>query len=117
MGRFLGEPQLAVGPVAVIDTGWRVTEAAAAGDGRTALEGLGAMRVLCAHRRGPYGVATWTGHVERWLTAAIDGYGAGGRWYVGRPLLVTENVLWVATVQRGHGRRRDDGGWWRQRRV
>ena len=30
-------------------------------------------------------------HVERWLAAAIDGYGDGGPWYVGRPLLVTEN--------------------------
>ncbi|MDP9387360.1 MAG: ATP-binding domain-containing protein, partial [Actinomycetota bacterium] len=56
-----------------------------------ALDGLGAMRVLCAHRRGPYGVAAWTAQVERWLTNAVDGYGAGGQWYVGRPLLVTEN--------------------------
>src|SRR5690606_18118761 len=29
--------------------------------------------------------------VERWLVDALPGYGAGGRWYVGRPLLVTEN--------------------------
>ena len=29
--------------------------------------------------------------VESWLVDAIDGYAAGGRWYVGRPLLVTEN--------------------------
>ena len=50
-----------------------------------------AMRVLCAHRRGPYGVAEWTGHVERWLAAAIDGYADAGPWYVGRPLLVTAN--------------------------
>ena len=28
---------------------------------------------------------------ERWLAAAIPGYGAGGRWYFGRPLLVTQN--------------------------
>jgi exodeoxyribonuclease V alpha subunit len=49
------------------------------------------MRVLCAHRRGPYGVSEWTAQIERWLTAAIPGYGAAGEWYVGRPLLVTEN--------------------------
>jgi exodeoxyribonuclease V alpha subunit len=36
-------------------------------------------------------VATWTAHVEAWLTVAIDRYGDGGAWYVGRPLLVTEN--------------------------
>ncbi|MDQ3973432.1 MAG: ATP-binding domain-containing protein, partial [Actinomycetota bacterium] len=56
-----------------------------------ALEGLAALRVLCAHRRGPYGVAAWTAQVEAWLSAAIADYGVGGRWYPGRPLLVTEN--------------------------
>ncbi len=82
-----------LGPVrdALVEAARRVTDAATAGDGRAALEALSATRLLCAHRRGPYGVATWTGHVERWLGAAIDGYGAGGRWYTGRPLLVTEN--------------------------
>jgi exodeoxyribonuclease V alpha subunit len=68
-----------------------VIEAARAGDAPRALEGLGSFRVLCAHRRGPYGVATWTDRIERWLTTAVDGFGAEGRWYVGRPLLVTEN--------------------------
>jgi exodeoxyribonuclease V alpha subunit len=29
--------------------------------------------------------------VERWLAAEIDGYAQDGAWYVGRPLLVTEN--------------------------
>ena len=33
-----------------------------AGDARAALDALRAMRVLCAHRRGPYGVAEWTAH-------------------------------------------------------
>jgi exodeoxyribonuclease V alpha subunit len=68
-----------------------VVDAARDGDGRAALDALRAMRVLCAHRRGPYGVATWTAHVEGWLAASIAGYGSGGVWYVGRPLLVTEN--------------------------
>jgi exodeoxyribonuclease V alpha subunit len=83
----------ALAPVrrAVVEAGRRVTEAARAGDAAGALEGLAALRVLCAHRRGAYGVATWMARVEGWLAAAIDGYGAGGRWYVGRPLLVTEN--------------------------
>jgi exodeoxyribonuclease V alpha subunit len=30
-------------------------------------------------------------HVERWLSASVDGFTADGSWYVGRPLLVTEN--------------------------
>jgi exodeoxyribonuclease V alpha subunit len=75
----------------VVEAGRRVVDAARAGEARAALAGLRAMRVLCAHRLGPYGVAAWTGHVERWLNASIDGYGEGGAWYVGRPLLVTQN--------------------------
>jgi exodeoxyribonuclease V alpha subunit len=71
---------------AVVEAGTRVSEAAAAGRGREALAALGAFRLLCAHRRGPYGVSTWTARVERWLGLA----GAAG-WYPGRPLLVTEN--------------------------
>ncbi|MDP1806895.1 MAG: exodeoxyribonuclease V subunit alpha, partial [Acidimicrobiales bacterium] len=71
---------------AVIEAGTLVSEAAAAGRGRDALSALGGFRLLCAHRRGPYGVATWTAQVERWLGLA----GAAG-WYPGRPLLVTEN--------------------------
>jgi exodeoxyribonuclease V alpha subunit len=70
----------------VIEAGTRVSLAAAAGRGRDALAALGGFRLLCAHRRGPYGVSTWTALVERWLGVA----GAGG-WYAGRPLLVTEN--------------------------
>ncbi len=78
----------ALNPVrdAVVDAGTRVSEAAAAGRGREALAALGGFRLLCAHRRGPYGVSTWTARVERWLGLA----GAAG-WYPGRPLLVTEN--------------------------
>jgi exodeoxyribonuclease V alpha subunit len=71
---------------AVVQAGTRVSEAAASGRGREALAALGGFRLLCAHRRGPYGVATWTARVERWLGLA----GTAG-WYPGRPLLVTEN--------------------------
>ena len=68
-----------------------VMRAAAAGDTTRAIEALGAFRLLCAHRRGAHGATTWRGHVERWLSAEIDGFAAQGEWYVGRPLLVTEN--------------------------
>jgi exodeoxyribonuclease V alpha subunit len=68
-----------------------VLEAARAGDGRGAIDALGSFRLLCAHRRGPYGVSAWTARIEGWLADAVDGFGAGGEWYVGRPLLVTEN--------------------------
>jgi exodeoxyribonuclease V alpha subunit len=68
-----------------------VRAAALAGDGATAIAGLGTFRVLCAHRRGPFGVGIWTARVEGWLVHAIPGFGALGDWYPGRPLLVTEN--------------------------
>jgi len=66
-------------------------DAARAGDARQALASLAAFRVLCAHRRGPYGVASWTDRIERWLAAEVGGFGTEGRWYAGRPLLMTEN--------------------------
>jgi len=76
---------------AAVATGRAVRAAARAGDGAAALEALGAFRLLCAHRRGPYGAATWMAHVESWLAAGVDGYDAAGDWYAGRPLLVVEN--------------------------
>ena len=70
-----------------VAAGRAVAEAAQAGTAREALEALASFRVLCAHRRGPEGVAEWTGRVEGWLGGAA----LHGPWYVGRPLLVTEN--------------------------
>src|SRR5439155_9730832 len=74
-----------------VAAGRAVIEAARAGDARRALESLTAFRVLCAHRRGLHGVATWMDRIERWLAAAIPGFGTEGEWYPGRPLLVSEN--------------------------
>ncbi|MEA2139723.1 MAG: exodeoxyribonuclease alpha subunit [Solirubrobacteraceae bacterium] len=65
-----------------------VSEAARAGAASDALEALGSFRLLCAHRRGPEGVATWTARIESWLAGDVD---VDVRWYAGRPLLVTEN--------------------------
>ncbi|WP_433303244.1 exodeoxyribonuclease V subunit alpha [Actinoplanes sp. CA-030573] len=63
-----------------------VAEAAGRGDAGTALRGLDAHRLLCAHRRGPYGVSHWTRETGRWL-AATD----LTAWEPGRPLLITAN--------------------------
>jgi exodeoxyribonuclease V alpha subunit len=68
-----------------------VIEAARAGAAREAIEALAAFRILCAHRRGAQGVTTWTARIEAWLEASLEGFAAEDRWYVGRPLLVTEN--------------------------
>ncbi len=79
-----------VGQAAV--SSWRPVYAAArAGDAPAALAAAGAFRVLCAHRRGPSGVAAWTARIERWLSGAVDGYSPTSEWYLGRPVLVTEN--------------------------
>lgn len=69
----------------------RLIGAARAGAKREALDALGAFRILCAHRRGPYGVATWTARIESWLEAEVEGFDPADRWYAGRPLLVNEN--------------------------
>ncbi len=68
-----------------------VIEAARAGDAARAIEALGAFRVLCGHRRGAYGVSSWVARIESWLAEAVEGFAIRGRWYPGRPLLVTEN--------------------------
>ncbi|MGA9857365.1 MAG: exodeoxyribonuclease V subunit alpha, partial [Solirubrobacteraceae bacterium] len=68
-----------------------VLVAAQAGRAPEALDALDAFRILCAHRRGPYGVATWTARLEGWLTAQTPDLSPDDRWYAGRPLLVTEN--------------------------
>ncbi|GAB3621961.1 exodeoxyribonuclease V subunit alpha [Mariniluteicoccus endophyticus] len=56
-----------------------------------ALDALDAHRLLCAHRHGPHGVATWERRVEDWLREAVPGYGVEGEWYPGRPLMATAN--------------------------
>jgi exodeoxyribonuclease V alpha subunit len=64
-----------------------VAQAARAGAAAEAIAALSSFRLLCAHRRGPEGVATWTALMEGWLAGEID----DARWYAGRPLLVTDN--------------------------
>jgi exodeoxyribonuclease V alpha subunit len=75
----------------VLLAGRRTRELAEAGDTPAALTALDRHRVLCAHRRGPFGVARWSVEVERWLSEAVPGYAEDGEWYLGRPLLVTAN--------------------------
>jgi exodeoxyribonuclease V alpha subunit len=74
-----------------VTSGAAAIEAARAGDARAALGALGAFRLLCAHRRGPDGVATWSREIEGWLAAEVPGFATGSDWYVGRPLIITEN--------------------------
>jgi exodeoxyribonuclease V alpha subunit len=84
------EPPVAVRTEALAAAG-AVAEAARIGAAPEAVRALGTCRILCAHRRGPSGVASWNVRAEGWLEDAVAGFSTAERWYVGRPLLVTEN--------------------------
>ncbi len=64
----------------------RVRDAARSGDAPAALDLLANVRVLCAHRNGPFGVARWNRQFDQWL-----GLGATSMFVAGRPLMVTRN--------------------------
>ncbi|PJK23841.1 exodeoxyribonuclease V subunit alpha [Mycolicibacterium goodii] len=68
----------------------RLRQAAILGDMRAALATLDEHRLLCAHRRGPFGVDRWNRQVQRWLSEET-GEPLWGSWYVGRPIMVTAN--------------------------
>ncbi len=72
-----------------VAAGLAVVGAAREGDALQALAALGRFRLLCAHRRGPYGVSDWSSRVQAWLAPDIEDIEQ--RDFVGRPLLVTEN--------------------------
>jgi exodeoxyribonuclease V alpha subunit len=74
-----------------VAAGRAVTDAARSGGARQALEELSRFRLLCAHRRGPYGARDWNDRVQGWLAAELGDLHVEERDYVGRPLLVTEN--------------------------
>jgi len=74
-----------------VAAGRKIVEAARRGDAEGALGLLAGFRVLCAHRRGIYGVAEWTATLERWLAERVSGFRVGAPWYVGRPVIVTAN--------------------------
>ena len=75
----------------VVNGGRALIEAAFDRDAAAALAALDQHRLLCAHRRGPYGVARWSQEVERWLAATIPDFAPDREWYVGRPLIITAN--------------------------
>lgn len=53
-----------------------------------ALNLLGELRVLCAHRHGPNGASTWNRRIEQRI--ALAGHASFGM-YPGRPVMVTQN--------------------------
>jgi exodeoxyribonuclease V alpha subunit len=91
------EEQLAPARDLAVLAGRAVFAAAQAGEAAEALAGIGRFRLLCANRRGPYGVETWQQVVEAWLSSGVRGFAeaqvwAAGSWfYAGLPLIVTVN--------------------------
>jgi exodeoxyribonuclease V alpha subunit len=75
----------------VLAAGRPLLEAARAGDEAGALDALSRLRILCAHRHGPAGASTWNARAELWLSAGAGPIDGSGPWYVGRPVIVTEN--------------------------
>jgi exodeoxyribonuclease V alpha subunit len=68
----------------------QLRHSAVLGDVAAALATLDEHRLLCAHRRGPYGIQHWNRQIEQWLTEAT-GEPIWSSWYAGRPVLVTAN--------------------------
>ena len=83
--------------------------AAILGDGGVALATLDEHRLLCAHRRGRFGVQHWNRQVERWLTEAT-GEPIWSSWYAGRPILVTANDYGLGLYNGDTGVTVVDGG-------
>jgi exodeoxyribonuclease V alpha subunit len=83
--------------------------AAILGDGGVALATLDEHRLLCAHRRGRFGVQHWNRQVERWLTEAT-GEPIWSSWYAGRPVLVTANDYGLGLYNGDTGVTVVDGG-------
>jgi exodeoxyribonuclease V alpha subunit len=90
---WIADPAESPGPLRTraVAAGRAVIETARAGDAAAALDALGAFRLLCAHRRGAFGVTAWTAAIERWLADAVPGFDPDARDYAGRPLLITRN--------------------------
>ncbi len=75
----------------VVRAGLELTAAARRGDAEGALRLLERHRMLCAHRTGRSGVATWDRRAGAWVAEALGEPLDEGGWSAGQPLLVTRN--------------------------
>ncbi|WP_167001007.1 AAA family ATPase [Mumia sp. ZJ430] len=94
----------------VTDHAVRLRELALRGDADAALAHLDKLRLLCAHRTGPFGTRHWNQLVERALAERAPEVALQAM-YVGRPILVTRNDygLGVRNGDTGVFIRSDDG--------
>jgi len=75
----------------VVENALDVVAAARAGDRLAGLTATADVKVLAATRRGPLGTYEWRERIERSLARRAARVPVGRRWYVGRPVIVTEN--------------------------
>jgi exodeoxyribonuclease V alpha subunit len=93
----------------VVSSGTALHEAAAAGDAPAAIAALDAHRLLCAHRRGPRGVAHWSALAARWVADVHPVVPRADGRYAGEPLLVTANDYEIGLYNGDTGVVLDDG--------
>jgi len=93
----------------VVHSGAALLDAARRGGAAVALAALDQHRLLCAHRRGPRGVAHWSALAARWVAEEHPvEVRADGR-YAGEPLLVTANDYDIGLYNGDTGVVVDDG--------
>lgn len=90
VGRVDPAPDAALGPHLEQAVREGFAPYVAAADPLDRLRALERFRVLCAHRRGPYGVETVNAQIER-LLAEAGRIRPDGAFYAGRPILITRN--------------------------
>lgn len=92
----LGLPDLPGVADEIASVAARMTELAQAGEDDEALALVDEHRLLCAHRRGPYGVSRWSQQMAEAASAQLVG-GAGrpssrAGWSLGQPVIVNQNL-------------------------
>ena len=75
----------------VVDQAEATILAARQGDAPAALDAMCEIKVLAATRHFALGLYDWTDRVEGDLTARLADLRTSNRWYVGRPVLITQN--------------------------
>jgi exodeoxyribonuclease V alpha subunit len=90
-------------------SGLALLDAAERGDAVAALEALDRHRLLCAHRRGPRGVAHWSALAARWIADEHPVLPRADGRYAGEPLMVTANDYEIGLYNGDTGVVVDDG--------
>jgi exodeoxyribonuclease V alpha subunit len=90
-------------------SGLALLDAAERGDAAPALEALDRHRLLCAHRRGPRGVAHWSALAARWIADEHPVVPRADGRYAGEPLMVTANDYEIGLYNGDTGVVVDDG--------